>query len=533
MADIEPPSFSLDLDLDDEHDPQIEFGNHSDRNPAPDPCPNFPLPGEDGDEIGPQVMDSDPESDPDQPRLFKRLRRGLGTEKSSANKRDFQPPSANDGDEDIEEFSSQEDVVRVVDPPTQYHSACSTSKVPLRGSGVFSTKSSIQSKTRIKHQASGTPAASGSLEVGYNGLVFPKLTTTPLRRFLLINSDSDDASVSGGKNKRSSKTDSSSKKQQYSISEKQQASGTPAACGSLEVGSNRLVFPKLTSSPLRRFQLIDSDSDDTSVSEDIYKVSNKTDSSTKKQQASSGDQKRKASTGVPDNEDLWKQFLPTNSCSIPTPAFDEMCEEYFQSAKNKTAAQKLGSQKFEQQCSQPDSSTPAHRYFFHDDLTIQRLVTERLRFFSPLGIVNNRENQQPSASVIDYMGQFGNGETSKQTATQKVNAQNSSSSRKNKSRKPYGEGVLHESEGWVNPKSSTPAPTPKNAGKRRVHADGQSAGAGHWYTSPEGRKVYVTKTGQELTGRIAYRQFKKESGGGFKKTKKKSNGSSKAKKRKG
>ncbi|GLT59384.1 hypothetical protein SLA2020_322050 [Shorea laevis] len=114
-------------------------------------------------------------------------------------------------------------------------------------------------------------------------------------------------------------------------------------------------------------------------------------------------------------------------------------------------------------------------------------------------------------------GQFCNGETSKQKATQKISSQNCSTSRRNKSKKPMAEDVLHSSEGWVDPKSS--AAVPKNAGKRRVHANGQSAG--HWYTSPEGRKVYVTKTGQELTGQIAYRHYRKESGARRRKTKKK------------
>ncbi|GLT59386.1 hypothetical protein SLA2020_322070 [Shorea laevis] len=452
MADIEPPSFSLGLDLDEELQPQIEALNHSTQNPAPDACAILHGLGEDASEIGLQVMDSDPDSGPDQPRTFKRLRRGLVTRKSPASKRDLEPSVINDRDDDIEEFSSQEDMVTVVDPPTKYHSACSTSKMPLRGSGVLTTKSSTQGKVGKKQLPPETPA-----------------------------------------------------------------------CGSLEVGQNGLIFPKLTISPLRRFQLIDSDSDDMSVSEDINKGANKTDSSSKKQQSISGEQKRKAS--LPDNEDLWKEFPPMNNFRIPTPAFDEVFEEYFQSAKDKNAAQKLGGQKFEQQCNPKDPSPPAHCYFFHDDLRIRKLVSDRLPFFSPLGVVDNGGNQQSSASVIDYMGQFCNGETSKQKATQKISSQNCSTSRRNKSTKPKAEDVLHPSEGWVDPKSS--AAVPKNAGKRRVHANGQSAG--HWYTSPEGRKVYVTKTGQELTGQVAYRHYRKESGAGRRKTKKKSN----AKKRKG
>ncbi|PRQ55883.1 hypothetical protein RchiOBHm_Chr1g0329521 [Rosa chinensis] len=33
----------------------------------------------------------------------------------------------------------------------------------------------------------------------------------------------------------------------------------------------------------------------------------------------------------------------------------------------------------------------------------------------------------------------------------------------------------------------------------------------HWYTVPGGRKVYVGKTGQELTGQTAHRLCSKES----------------------
>ncbi|KAK0599970.1 hypothetical protein LWI29_010309 [Acer saccharum] len=121
-----------------------------------------------------------------------------------------------------------------------------------------------------------------------------------------------------------------------------------------------------------------------------------------------------------------------------------------------------------------------------------------------------RGNLQPSASDIDYMSQFSNGGASNQKGTQKVN-NNRSTTRGRNSR---------ASGGWVDPKSS--ATIPKDAGKRRVHASGGQS-AGHWYTSPEGRKVYMSKNGQELTGQIAYRQYRKENGAGFRKSKKKTN----------
>ena len=77
------------------------------------------------------------------------------------------------------------------------------------------------------------------------------------------------------------------------------------------------------------------------------------------------------------------------------------------------------------------------------------------------------------------------GEASKQNATQKINVKNRSTKGRNKSKKSNAEEVLHAPGSWVEPKSH--ASTPKDAGKRRVHANGQSAG--HWFTNSEGRKV--------------------------------------------
>ncbi|KAK0598911.1 hypothetical protein LWI29_000679 [Acer saccharum] len=44
-----------------------------------------------------------------------------------------------------------------------------------------------------------------------------------------------------------------------------------------------------------------------------------------------------------------------------------------------------------------------------------------------------------------------------------------------------------------------------------------------WQAPKWGRKVYLSKNGQELTGQIAYRQYRKENGAGFRKSKKKTN----------
>ncbi|KAK1581051.1 hypothetical protein Q3G72_002617 [Acer saccharum] len=127
-----------------------------------------------------------------------------------------------------------------------------------------------------------------------------------------------------------------------------------------------------------------------------------------------------------------------------------------------------------------------------------------------LVVIGEEEEATIRADLLWQWSQFSNGGASNQRGTQKVN-NNRSTTRGRNSR---------ASGGWVDPKSS--ATIPKDAGKRRVHASGGQS-AGHWYTSPEGRKVYFSKNGQELTGQIAYRQYRKENGAGFRKSKKKTN----------
>jgi hypothetical protein len=181
------------------------------------------------------------------------------------------------------------------------------------------------------------------------------------------------------------------------------------------------MFPKLTISPLRRFQLIDSDSDEASISADASGKTQKTDSSSKKQQPTTSERKNKTLLGEHRNEDLWKDFCPIKSYPVQTPVLDEMCNEYFQSLQdNKNKAHKLQSNlqtgdstrfhqdpnsmvDFQQCWNLADPLPPAHHYFFHEDLRIQRLVHSRLPYFFPLGIVNNKGNQLITESAIDYM----------------------------------------------------------------------------------------------------------------------------------
>ncbi|KAF8409554.1 hypothetical protein HHK36_005632 [Tetracentron sinense] len=340
-----------------------------------------------------------------------------------------------------------------------------------------------------------------------------------------------------------------------SVSKSKAQKNTPASnastSASLEASSNKLMFPKLTISPLRRFQLLDSDSDDPSASEDIHRYNNKTDLSAKGTQynlnksVTMNQQKRPkaAASSMLQTEDLWRDFSPKKTVNVPTPALDEFCEEYFKSVKAKNVAQRLDdgvcvsnlkdynqrsniSKNLEPDWDMANPLPPAHHYFFHDDPRIQELVRSRLPNFSPLGAVNNRGNKQSDVSVIDYMDQFGQREEGlMQHGTGKNGLEGRSKrGRKNSKNVNVKEGP-QVSGNWVTPKSC--ASIPKDAGKRRVHADGQSAG--HWYTGPEGRKVYVTKNGQELTGQIAYRHYRKESKTGFKRSKKKATAKKKSK----
>ncbi|GAV72931.1 hypothetical protein CFOL_v3_16419 [Cephalotus follicularis] len=449
MADMEPPSFSLGLDLDADSDPLIWTRIQSPPHTAPEASISVSFEEE---EFGPQVSDSDPEPDSVPPRIHKRLRRGLVTK----------PLVFHNGvDEDIEDFSSQEAEDFIMDdhPPKHLHSVQSSSKAPLQGLRVSTTRSSRQWKARKMEQGPD--------------------------------------------------------------------------CASVDTIPNGSTFPKLTISPIRKFQLIDSDSEDTSGSKDVSKTVHEN-----KQQFTVSEQRRKVLAGKPQNEDLWKDFSPSKSLHIPTPALDEFCEEYSRSVKSKDAAQALGGagasyinndegchqitnsgQKFEQCWDLTDPPPPAHQYFFHDDPRIQKLVRTRLPNFFPLGVVN-RGNVQSSASIIDYMSQFTDGEASKQKVTQKTNK--NCSTMRNKSKKSNGEELLHAYEGWVDPRSS--CTIPKDAGKRRVQATGQSAG--RWYTGPNGRRVYVSRSGQELTGKMAYKHYRKENGG-FRKSKKKTSGKKK------
>ncbi|OIW02870.1 hypothetical protein TanjilG_29646 [Lupinus angustifolius] len=419
---------------------------------------------------------------------------------------------------------------------------------------------------------------SARMEMGQSGFNFPKLKSSPLRRFQLIDSDSDDPAV--GHVSAAQKIDPYSKD---ATCKKSTAVNSFEHSGSArtKTGQSAFLFPKFASSPLRRFQLIDSDSDDP-VDEDVS-AAHKIDPCSKyaaynqSEPVTSSEKSRKMPFDMKRGQGLLKYFSPLKNFSIPTPALNEVCEEYFRSAKDKEVENSgidiseshpemyfgvnSSCQKDQQLWESSGPLPPAHRYFFHEVPRIQQLVHRRLCNFSPLGV--NRVNQQPNVSHIDYVGQFGctcaskthetqkgfanssirgasksanltveetfdasggwvdpkisspfsNGESSRQKTT-KRNSRSNVSKGKNKTEKSTSSNVSCSSSNWVEPKRCSNMP--KDAGKRRVQASAQSSG--HWYTS-DGRKVYVSKSGQELTGPNAYKQYRKESGAGFKKSK--------------
>lgn len=282
----------------------------------------------------------------------------------------------------------------------------------------------------------------------------------------------------------------------------------------------------------------DSDPDDPSESVHISRDVNGLDFSKQNKQnkpnnghhQSSCEEKINSSIPISQKQDLWKDFYSDKGHAIPTPAFDEFCNEYFDAAKERKqpsgpvhelgsgALGKGGTWKMMQSQDMGSARPPSYRYFFHADLRIQALIRSRLSYFHPLGTSVEDVNKSSNASPIDYMGQFGHGDGAKQQCARQANVGKSSGRTGKKSKKSDLREASHASDGWINPKKA--ASCPKDAGRRRVRADGQSSG--HWFTAENGKKVYVSKTGQELTGRLAYRSYKQESRRGFRRSKKKS-----------
>ncbi|KAL2245314.1 uncharacterized protein LOC105174861 isoform X2 [Sesamum indicum] len=450
--DFEPPSFSLGLD----------FDLHSEPHPTPPPdsllrpakrrptAVNLRTIVEDSeDDFESPVRVSDSHvSDP--PPALKRLCRGPTVQPTSQSRKTDSEGAPCNVDDEIEDFSSEEDWPRGIRPT---NSVCSSSKPSLRGQGVVSLDSGSQWRSR-KWKEISRASASANMETKGNNEIFPKLTVSPLRRFQLIDSDSD--------------------------------------------------------------------SDDPSVIEDTSKemrratLSLNKQSDTSKHVALSNREKKEASVGKCQNDDLWKDFCSEKSSHILTPAFDEVCEEYFKNVKNKSKSEVDCKVSDNERTLDVGSLPPAHSYFFHKDSRIQKLVRERLPYFFPLGAGSNQEYKQQNVSIIDYMGQFAQENNSRQT-NKSQNVEKSSTRSKKNVKKSQVDNASQDSENWVNPKNCVGLP--KNAGNRRVHAVSRSAG--HWYTGSDGHKVYVDKNGKEFTGKIAYIHYRKESGMGLKNSKKK------------
>ncbi|VAH36823.1 unnamed protein product [Triticum turgidum subsp. durum] len=286
----------------------------------------------------------------------------------------------------------------------------------------------------------------------------------------------------------------------------------------LEESCTKKLLPKITISPLRKIYFVDSDTD----SDDNRKQSKpkKPMSPIKKRQesvhkymqkkpVSQQNSKSEGSTVVQKSEDILKD-------SWATPALDDFCSEYFKSVQHSTPSQQTKTNSFSgSKVSRPYSSVseigehfqheststgvvleenltdnhpPAMHYFCHRDQMVQNLVRERLKHFVPIGAGTSEGNEYIVEENLNY------------------------------SRSQFGQSS-GANDRWVTPNSRTSVPT--DFGKRRVHAGGSQSGSGHWFTGEDGRKVYVSKNGQELTGRDAYKQYRKESGKGFRNFKKK------------
>ncbi|XP_021758915.1 uncharacterized protein LOC110723833 [Chenopodium quinoa] len=550
MADIEPPSFSLGLDLDFDFEPS--------RNPPPGKPPTHKNSGAiDPQEKGKQkvneledvefelrVSDSEPESPENTPRhRFRRLRRGV----PSSYKPISTPISDSIDDDDIEDFSDEEIAQTNDFVAPQHHSSCSSSKLPLSGCGILMRQQENAKHNRKGKQDSSCPSTSLGSSKGKN--LFSDLTASPLRRFQLIDSESDPDNPSDVRTERKASgvgLPNSNKQNEYNIQagfkllDSESDSDNPSDAHN-DRDARTVNFSKNNKSEeyniQERFKLLDSesDSDDQSDGEHIDRESSGADFSKNNKQKSPAMEVR-ISLGknvdlqphISQQQDLWKDFCTGDKSSVRTPAFDEFFTEYFQSVKSTKPAP--GSHKLcssEQEISMNNANNifqnqnsgsavpPSHHYFYHNDLRIQRLVRSRLPYFIPL-TATDAGSKSHNVSSIDYMSQFGQDGGKRQTSRQ-VTLEKSSKRGRKKSKNSGIEGTSLGSGDWINPKQT--ASTPKDAGRRRVHADGQSAG--RWLVAENGRKVYINKNGQELTGQIAYRQYRKESGRSFKKTKKK------------
>ncbi|CAN6276986.1 unnamed protein product [Urochloa humidicola] len=288
-----------------------------------------------------------------------------------------------------------------------------------------------------------------------------------------------------------------------------------SASKSLEESCTKKLLPKITISPMRKIYLLDSDTDaddelnHNKAKKPVSPVKKRQESMHKYMQEKATFQENKKPQG---NTTVQKSEAVMNN-NWATPAFDEFCNEYFRSTKDAGSSRQKESNSFcSPKVSQPkysdemeghfqqqstssggvlddnlDGHPPAMHYFFHHDPRVCDLVRGRLQHFFPIGAGSTRENEQTRGESLSYRGQF------------------------------HSSAAANDE--WVTPRS---IPVPTDVGRRRrVHASGNQSGSGHWFTDDNGKKVYISKNGQELTGRDAYRQYKKESGKGFSRYRKK------------
>lgn len=285
----------------------------------------------------------------------------------------------------------------------------------------------------------------------------------------------------------------------------------------LEESCTKKLLPKITISPLRKIHFLDSDTDSddnknrTKAKKPVSPIKKRQESIHKYVQKKPTLQQNSKSEG----SSVVQKSKDNMNDSWATPALDDFCSEYFKTVQDSRPSQQkevnsfsgskvprpynsvgeIGENSQHQSSSSrvvleenlTDSHPPAMHYFFHHDQMVQKLVRERLQHFVPIGAGTSQGNEYGVEENLNYSGQFG----------QSGDANGR----------------------WVTPNRITSIPT--DFGKRRVHAGGTQSGSGHWFTGDDGRKVYVSKNGQELSGRDAYRQYKKESGKGFRKFKKK------------
>ncbi|WOL12212.1 hypothetical protein Cni_G20978 [Canna indica] len=309
--------------------------------------------------------------------------------------------------------------------------------------------------------------------------------------------------------------------------------------------NHKKLFAKPNITPIRKIYLLSSDSDSSSNEDGcMYDNKAKTAKLRHKNPIIENEEESCFNYRNPKEDSFWKDFSPRKNINLATPALDQFCDEYFKSmggSKSEKHREEetafctsgvIGSKKLvdnieencgqksitgetNQKCKLPNSAPPAFQYFYHDDIRIQMLVKQRLCYFVPLGA---EVQKQPGIENLNYMCQFETRDVhSRAGKTRKRTSEGSSIKGKNPKVSCRKE-PSNATGGWTNPRDG--AAIAKDAGKRRVSADGHPSDSGHWFTQ-DGKKVYVTKKGQELTGRIAYRQYRKESGAGFRKSRKK------------